>query len=109
VATPIVEMEREVAAPPQEPSAKPPARGSDHVEARIVEPSTAPSVRGIGKMEPRSVDAPDSSMRVARWLVLQYGKSDAERQAAQAVTYYPANDERTEHWRRVLGHLRATN
>ena len=59
-----------------------------------------------GKMEPRTSDAPDSSTRVARWLVATYGKRDAERQAAQAVSYYPAGDERTEHWRKVLAHVR---
>lgn len=71
--------------------------------ATAVQPAAA-----RGKMEPRAPESVDSSTRVARWLVTTYGKSDAERQAALAITYYPAGDERTEHWRKVLRHIRTT-
>jgi hypothetical protein len=57
------------------------------------------------EVEPQTTD---SASRVAAWMMTTYGKNNAERRAEQAVTLYAASDDRTEHWRRVLAHLRAT-
>ena len=67
--------------------------------ARAVQPGVA---------EPPVETAPvtDSTARVARWLAATHGRAAAEQQAEAAMSYYPADDERTEHWRKVLAHLR---
>jgi hypothetical protein len=76
------------------------------VPARTVEPHAVQMVATRERtVEPQ---ATDSAGRVAQWMTTTYGKNDAERRAEQAVTLYAAGDDRTEHWRKVLGHLRAT-
>ena len=57
-----------------------------------------------------SAQAPaDATGRVAHWMAETYGKRGAELRAELAMTLYPANDDRAEHWRKVLDHLRETN
>jgi hypothetical protein len=48
----------------------------------------------------------DASERVAKWMIEAYGKRSAERQLEDALKFYQRDDERSRHWRRVLGHVR---
>jgi hypothetical protein len=51
----------------------------------------------------------DTTGRVAHWMAETYGKRDAELRAELARTLYPPHDDRAEHWRKVLDHLRETD
>lgn len=82
------------------------------VETAVIEKSTEAThfgETGAGRDRTIEPQAKDSGSRVARWMITTYGKADAERRAEVAATLYPAGDDRTEHWQKVLGHVRATN
>jgi hypothetical protein len=86
-----------------------PQRGTD----KPIAPRRAPDARVLESLtEPRTTAfstpgaSGDASERVAKWMIEAYGKRGAERQLEDALKFYRGDDERSRHWRRVLGHVR---
>jgi hypothetical protein len=90
-----------VAAPAQRGTDKPitTRRAPD---ARVLESLTEPRTAALSTPGASG----DASERVAKWMIEAYGKRGAERQLEDALKFYRGDDERSRHWRRVLGHVR---
>ena len=100
---PIAVASEPKAAKPAAPAAAPAVAAKKRIVEAVNEAASAAPARVVDSK------TTDSAARVAQWMATTYGQADAERRAEQATTLYAEGDERVEHWRRVLAHLRATS
>jgi hypothetical protein len=90
-------------APPSLPDTAKLLPGRRDPGSRALESLTDPRSTRFSASESTSGDP---SERVAKWMIEAYGKRGAERQLQDALKFYQRDDERSRHWRRVLGHVR---